>query len=354
MKTNTRRSKVRTHEGATAQNVSSVDELRRTLMTCLLFEDTFYESGNDIAERLSSLVRKVPAQQVAGMALEARSQMQIRHAPLFILRELARMIGTGPIIASVLPQVIQRADDMTEFVAMYLKDRAGKPSCLTAGIKRGLATAFRKFSAYQLAKYNRRDQTIKLTNVLFLCHAKPRDRQQAATWKKLINGQLESPDTWEVALSAGKDKKETWERLLREKTLGGMATLRNLRNMQQYGVDESLIRARLSDGISRALPFRFLSAARYAPSLEDAIEAAMFKAIEGQEQLPGKTGLLIDVSGSMEKTLSDKSEVTRMDAACGIAILLREMATVHVSTFSYKLVGVPARRGLIAARRRRR
>ena len=38
---------VRTHEGAVAQKVDAKSALRRTVLTCLLWEDTFYEKGND-------------------------------------------------------------------------------------------------------------------------------------------------------------------------------------------------------------------------------------------------------------------------------------------------------------------
>jgi len=62
--------------------------------------------------------------------------------------------------------------------------------------------------------------------VLFRCHAKPKDAEQAAVWKKLVENTLEPPDTWEVALSAGKDKRENFQRLLGEGELGGMAVLR--------------------------------------------------------------------------------------------------------------------------------
>ena len=67
--------------------------------------------------------------------------------------------------------------------------------------------------------------------MLFLVHAKPKDDSQAALWKRLVDGELATPDTSEVELSAGKDKKETFERLLLEGKLGGLAVLRNLRNM---------------------------------------------------------------------------------------------------------------------------
>ena len=52
-----------------------------------------------------------------------------------------------------------------------------------------------------------------MRDVLFLCHAKPKDAE-AAVGKKLVEYTLGPPDTWEVALSAGKDKRENFEWLL--------------------------------------------------------------------------------------------------------------------------------------------
>jgi len=59
-------------------------------------------------------------------------------------------------------------------------------------VKKGLATAFPKFDEYQLAKYDR-GGPIKLRDVLFLSHAKPRNAEQAGVWKKLIWGRLAVP-----------------------------------------------------------------------------------------------------------------------------------------------------------------
>jgi 60 kDa SS-A/Ro ribonucleoprotein len=333
---------VRTHEGAVAQHVSPKAELRRTVLTCLLWEDTFYEKGNDIAKRIAELVAESKPNDVAALAREARDKMQLRHVPLFLTRELARRKGAGPLVAETLDAVVQRADELGEFVALYWKP---KKQPLSAGVKRGLARAFTKFDAYQLAKYNR-ESAVKLRDVLFLCHAKPKNAEQEALWKKLVENTLEPPDTWEVALSAGKDKRETWERLLREGKLGGMAVLRNLRLMLASGVDPKLIRERLDKGVARALPFRFVTAARHAPKLEDAIERAMLKGIAGFAKLAGSTGLVVDVSGSMNYKLAKKGETTRMDAAAGLAILLREKAEdFAIATFSDTCVELPARRG---------
>jgi len=333
---------VRTHEGAVAQRVDVKTELRRAVLTCLLWEGTFYEKGNDIAKRIAELVKRSKPEDVAALACEARDKMQLRHAPLFLVRELVRRKGIGPLVAETLGHVIQRADELGEFVALYWKEMK-QP--LSAGVKRGLAKAFTKFDAYQLAKYNR-DSVVTLRDVLFLCHAKPKDAEQEAVWKKLVENTLESPDTWEVALSAGKDKRETFERLLREGMLGGLAVLRNLRLMLASGVDPKLVRERLEKGVARALPFRFVTAARYAPKLEEALETAMLKGIAGFAKLVGSTGLVVDVSGSMDGVLSKKGETTRMDAAAGLAILLREKADAFcIATFSENCVELPPRRG---------
>ena len=82
-----------------------------------------------------------------------------------------------------------------------------------------------------------RDAEVTLRDVLFMSHAKPKDEAQAALWRRLAANELANPDTWEVQLSAGADKKETFERLIREKKLGYIALIRKLRNMEQADVE---------------------------------------------------------------------------------------------------------------------
>ncbi len=337
----------RTHEGAVGRNISTELQLRRSVLACLLWESQFYEDGVEIAGRIAELVPKVAAEKVAALAVEARSKMKLRHAPLLLVREMARHASHRALVADTLATVIQRADELAEFIAIYWKD--GRVP-LSAQVKKGLAAAFPKFDEYALAKYDR-GGPIKLRDVLFLAHAKPRDEAQAEVWKRLIAGELAVPDTWEVALSSGANKREAWERLLREQKLGALALLRNLRNMREADVDERLVLAALSTmSTARVLPFRFLAAARYAPQWEEALEQAMLKCLgspeKAQEKLTGKTMVLVDVSGSMTAPLSRQSGMQRTDAAYGLAVLLREIGEkVGVFSFSDNLVEVPPRRG---------
>ena len=80
--------------------------------------------------------------------------------------------------------------------------------------------------------------------------------------------------------------------------------------------------------------------------LEPELEQVMLNVLGEQKKLPGETILLVDVSGSMTDRLSSKSEMTRMDAACALAILLRETChSVRILTFSRYTREVPPRRG---------
>jgi hypothetical protein len=346
----------RTHEGAKAIRFTPVQELRRALMNCLLWEDQFYEDGVSIAERIATLVVRVDPEDAAALAVAAREEMKLRHAPLLVVREMARYPRHRVLVAETLERIVQRPDELTEFLAIYWADALGpqqqrKRQPVSAQAKKGLARALRKFDAYQLAKYDR-DGPVRLRDVLFLVHARPKDAEQEKVWKELVDGTLASPDTWEVSLSGGKDKRETFERLIAERKLGGMAVLRNLRLMQAAGVPrETIAGAIAAMRTDRILPYRFIAAARYAPDFEPELEDAMLKSVKDHPRLKGRTRLLIDVSGSMEATMSRQSEMTRLEAACGLAILAREVCDeVEVFTFSNAVKAIPSRRRGFALR----
>lgn len=339
-----------TAEGAVAARIGPEQELRRTVAACLLWESEFYECGESVADRIKTLVPKCRPEFAAACAFEARTKMKLRHVPLMIVAVMAGTVPHARLVGKLLADVIQRADELAEFVAIYAKVNGVGPDAvkkkLSKQVKIGLAAAFQKFDEYALAKYNR-DGAVKLRDVLFLCHAKAKDDEQAALWKRLIDGQLATPDTWEVALSGGADKKETFERLMTEGQLGALAFLRNMRNMREAGVSEDLVVGYASAvNIARVLPFRFIAAARAVPAWEHILEPMMLRACEGREKLPGRTVVLLDVSGSMDAAVSAKADIHRIDAAAGVAILLRELCEdVEVFTFSNQVVQVAPRRG---------
>lgn len=377
---------VYTAEGARGFKGNYEQQLRRLAMCCMLWEDNFYIDGQHVSKLIAELIHKTSLAKCAEIAIEAREQSKLRHLPLLIVREMARhpaLTKSPRVVSETLARVIQRPDELPEFLAIYWKD--GKCP-LSKQVKLGLAQAFTKFNEYSLAKYNR-DKDIKLRDVLFLCHSKPADvptdfkrwdrlarqahmaecavplmgqtsleletRPDGFTpgeqlYAKLVDGTLATPDTWEVELSAGKDKRATFERLMAENKLGDLAFLRNLRNMVEAGVPvQDIWHYGEQRKWGRVLPFRFIAAARVVPHFEPHLERWMLSCLREQPKLPGTTGLLIDVSGSMFGTrISAKSDLDRFDAAAALAILGRELCEdARVFSFSQRLVEVPPRSG---------
>lgn len=366
MKLNTKVAPIHTHEGAVAKNINAEQQLRRSVMACMLWESEFYEDGKSIGERIKYLVPLVEPEKVRDMAIEARTVMKLRHAPLLLAYAMTEHASHRHLVADTLAAIIQRADELTEYCALYFA-LGGKT--LSAQSKKGLARAISKFSEYDLAKYNR-DGKWKLRDVLFLCHSKPldasgekftRDHRKSAVqrdltkgeglYKKLVDNALEAPDTWEVSLSGGADKKEAFTRLMAENKLGALAFLRNLRNMHEAGIEKSVVSeyaARVKT--DRVLPFRFIAAARAVPQWEDMLEPLMLKCLESQDKIKGQTILLVDISGSMQDKISGKSDLRRVDAAYGLAILLREVCQeIAIISFTDRAVQVPPRRGFALA-----
>ena len=329
-----------THEGAPAKRISPEQQLRRSVLSCLLWENEFYEDGKSIADRITEYAGKCSKDFVSALAVEARNVHGLRHAPLMLLLDLIGRGGSG--VAETIRDTVRRPDELGELLALYW--RGGKRP-LSAQLKRGLAAAIGKFSEHSLAKYDR-DGPVKLRDVLFLTHAKPKDDEQAALYKRVAERQLVMPDTWEVKLSGGADKRETFERLIREGKLGYLALLRNLRNMMDAGCDRQLVADAIvaRKGAELVFPFRYVAAARACPQMESYIDQALCEAIATGPRLSGLTAVLVDVSGSMDAAMSGKSDMKRIDAAAALASVVN--GDVRVFTFSERIAEVPPRRGM--------
>ena len=308
--------------GAVADKITAELQLRRCVMACLLWEDLAYENGKSVTDTIKNTIPLVDAEIVSQIAIEAREKSKLRHVPLYIVRVMASLPTHKHLVAHTLERVIQRADELAEFLAIYWKE--GKTP-ISNQVKKGLAKAFLKFNEYSLAKYNR-EGDIKLRDVLFLCHARPIGEDQANLWKRLINNELAIPYTWEVELSSGKDKTEVWTSLLEKNALGPLALLRNLRNITEAKVDVNLVRKSIRGANpEKLLPFNFVTAVKYAPQYQGELEHLMFKCLSQFEKIKGKTVFVVDVSGSMGAQLSSKSELSRLDAAAALTMLMREI-----------------------------
>ena len=69
MRTNTKRASLVTHEGAPAPHVSVLAQLRRSVLSCLLWESEFYEDGEEIGKRIADLTAKCTPEDVVALAI---------------------------------------------------------------------------------------------------------------------------------------------------------------------------------------------------------------------------------------------------------------------------------------------
>lgn len=304
--------------GQRAAVQSNIALLRRAVLANLLWEDVAYMDGEKVADAIKRLIPLCKPEEVAALTEEARIVQKLRHTPLFLAAQMCKHEGTRPYVPEVLPRIITRADMLTDFLAIYW---GKKKTPIAKCAKKGLAAAFHNFNEYKLAKYDR-DSAIKLRDVMFLVHPRPRNEYETALFAKVASRTLDVPETWEVMLSRGDDKKATWTKLINEGKIGGLAMLRNLRNMIQAGVDKKVIEKGLANlKSSMLLPMNFLQAADNAPEFKRQIEDAMVESYKNLPKLAGRTLFIVDVSGSMTCSYSSKSKYDRLDAASAMAML---------------------------------
>lgn len=319
-----------------------------TCSTAMLFEEQTKVAGDDGCVRpahevAAALVPQCDPEFVVGLAIHLKEKMLLRHMPLYLVRQLVLhpKIKDGAyrgLVRFALSKVIRRVDELAEFLALYWN---GGKTPVAAQVKLGIRDAFASFDEYSLRKYLGKGSPIQLRDVMFLVHPKPREAEKEL-YKSIADNTAKAPDTWEARLSSGEDKKEVFMDLLGKGKLGGLAFLRNLRNMEQAGVTKEFIRSTIDKvNFSRVLPYRFVSAVRYTPAWGDLLEAKMMEAVAELPKLPGKTLVFIDVSGSMDSRLNSKSDITRIEVACSLAILTKELCedvSVYASSTTTELV----------------
>jgi len=290
---------------------SEKEQLYELVVNTLYGRDTFYETTDEKAVRLHSLVNtlvnKSELDFLANLAVYARYDMNMRNMPIMLVDAFIKSLkakttefaGTRLLVK----EVVGRVDQITDLLAL-LGDKTKIPMAL----KRGLSDAFNKFNEYQFAKYNRKGK-VTLKDAMRIIHPVPKDEDTSALFSRIMTDTLATPDTWEVQLSKHGNTKEVWEGLIERKVLGYQATLKNLRNMICADISVKAQR-QVADYIvsnalrSKSLPFEFLAAMEAIEELDNiifsnAIIDAMDATICNVPSLGDKVLVMLDTSGSM-------------------------------------------------------
>ncbi|MEH0630336.1 MULTISPECIES: TROVE domain-containing protein [Streptomyces] len=373
----------RTHQGGAAYARTPKMELFLLAVANMVGHHTFYEDAAARDERYEQLVRTLAVSDpewTLGLLGWLRTEAHMRTASLVGAAEFVRArleAGAVGFSRQAVSVVLQRADEPGELLA-YWTSRHGRG--IPQPLKRGIADAARRlYTGRALLKYDTASRPYRFGDVVELTHPSPDPRRpwQGDLFKYAIDRRHHPdralPPSGETLLAAhrellavpveerralvtapGGDERlsaagmtwesvagwlqgpldaAVWEALI--PSMGAMALVRNLRNLDQAGVSDRVaaeVAARIScpDEVrrSRQFPFRYLAAHRNAPSRrwEKALETALGHSLANVPELPGRTLILVDRSGSMFDQPSERTQLNRADSAAIFGTALTQRA----------------------------
>lgn len=348
--------------GGDAYKESNKLALASLLVTSFL-TDKAYESEAQLTKRLETLYKALDTEDktfFAKAAIYARDKFNLRS----ISHLAAAMVGEGVAsdkyseedkkwLTNFFSKIIVRGDDVTEIISAYkarpqaFKSKKGRIQLVNV-MKKGFSAAMGRMDTYQLAKYRGEGKETSLADAVRMSHVVATKKNKEGL-EKLIAGTLRNETTWEAkqtkAGQAGatliddaerakvveKAKAEAWSDFVAKgDRIEYMALLRNIRNIVEQA-DEDTITKALELLVkpeliakSRQLPFRFYTALTEiskSVSRRDVINAlnkALDLSVSNVPVFPGKTAILVDVSGSMRCAACSTMNNIHVDTIAGL------------------------------------
>lgn len=367
------------------------EELVSTCLTTFL-QGSYYESENEIVNRIKDAAGKVDEKFVAQLALYLRKDANMRSVTHLLSGELAPRLSGKEYATRFYTKVSQRPDDMSEILAYYFSKGNRK---IANAMKRGFRAKLEAMDPYSIDKYKMTRKGISLIDLVNLTHPSP-TQVNAEAYKRLINGEsldgLYASKIFEKEMTkAGKEAVETGKDVneLKEIAISSvldnvqgmpmMNLLRNLRNIIEIApdkVDEAIKQLTTKNKVlnSKLLPFRFVSAyteiekmgtssygssikfeSDVVPNMGDikekvlkAIETALEYSVENIPALQGNTAVLVDHSGSVRGDSGGSGKVSAFSKVTSAMIgnlfgsmLAYSQRNVYVGLFGDKLIQVP-------------
>lgn len=374
----------RNHENFPAYAPSTREAVAELLFLGTLGH-TFYATGAEWAETttrtLQAAVREDP-EWVAQAAVAARTEGYVRAAPLVALAVLL----AGPPRAQaygrqIFDRIVRHGDDLRQFVGLNQNRtiRPGFGGRARREVARWLAT---HLDEYQAIKYAGSGDRLSLRNILRLAHPTPPTPQRDAIFRWLVRGEVEQPDLVPQiamltqleagtvapaeAITAGRlpfeavmpriahADRDTWAALLPHAPY--LFLLRSLIAMGRAGVwtDSAMVRqaaAILTDPErirrARVWPHQYWQAVQMVRreglrgDLVAAVEEALDQSLMHVPQLPPRTALALDVSGSMGSTRVTKDATASVIGGLFVAALWKAQPRSLVLPFDSQVLPPP-------------
>lgn len=337
------------------------------MLNTLKMEPQFYQGTSDQVKRLQDLIEKVAmrdpyfaAQCIVYSRCVGEGMRTVNHVAAALLTPYLRGQEWGKRFFSNWDKkagrggCIFRLDDMVEIKTVYQMLNGG--GVLANAMKKGFKTALEGSDAYQILKYKK--AVIDISNLVHPniaeCKGKVSvDGKELIAIDAIMRGLSVSADTWEAnnseagqlvaaAKREGKiseeeakelldtAKAENWDGLLRDKKLGILAALRNIRNILEVCEDVTALCNLLSDEgqiiKGKIMPYQIDLAYEVVSNdckgnpntrrVLAALERGYVASVPNLAQLcTGRNLVILDCSGSMRTSMRD-ARTGRSFGAC--------------------------------------
>ena len=380
-----------THEGGMGYLRSPRKELFLQAVTEMA-EDTYYESASARQTRMAENVRIVVAEAggwewLCNFATWLRRDAGMRSASVMVAAETVAASGSrlanaqGLTPRELTSVVCFRADEPAEMLGYWLTNHGRQ---IPSPLKRGIAdAAVRLYNERNALKYDGQSRSIRMGDVIELTHPTPKNPEQSALFKFLIDRRHNRDDldlnqlpmahkdyflmklneedrlrafeqgvcqeagwSWERVAGwlPGGLTAQAWETMI--PSMGYMALLRNLRNFDQAVISKeakNFVKAKLAnpEEVARSMqfPYRFFSAWQATGSMTwgSVLEEAMELSTNNIPEFGGRTLILVDTSGSMQSSVGGAhSQAMRCDVAAlfGAALASKNMGRVDLAIYA--------------------
>jgi hypothetical protein len=334
-------------------------------------EFTLSDQANEIISTAMAVAVSSNPRDLWVISRWAREELHMRTTPNILAAVGCHMNETKQWARKYLLSLARRGDEPVQIFSAYLA-LFGKP--LPNSLKRGLADVISKFSEWQILRYSSQSGHPNMKDLLSMIDRRRDWPVKKELFEYIFNGIILDPEAtpiaaarktlatkgnkfdveamdlilkgaipWEVVVSQFGSKKEVWEFMVKNNLLGYMALLRNLRNLERMDVDDEtkrIARGKLIEEAreSKQLPFRFIAARNNVSEnwTASAIDLALEETLENVDELPGKTAVFVDVSGSMYAEISQKSSMSCVNVASALgAIIAKKSGAENVGLFPF-------------------
>lgn len=304
------------YEGGMTYEKNCIEDLTNFMFSSYL-EDQFYETANEQINRFIGLLNEVseqmPLEWIAKLSFFARKELGMKSVSHLTAAWLNSKTFENKRV--YYRNIMKTPSDIAELFAAI--DMLGDKR--SHALVRGAGDYLSSLKDYHIGKYKMSGKEYNMYDLINITHA------HSASIDKYKNGTLETPDTWETAISGSKseeEKSQNWQRLVEENKLGYLALIRNLRNIVSSAPDAHWIEQYLvpqienETAIKKSLVFPYqiyCSWKNYGIrnlSIDTALDRAFRIACGNMPDMPGDTVIILDVSGSMDDKLSSNSSLT--------------------------------------------